>query len=437
MSPQSLLSSVERWLGARRHDRSETPQVELAPIMILAALTLIGLYFVITRFIGLVTPPDAKASPLKAVGLIVVATTAGLIYARVVACLDRNEKEPWRLMVSVLLLGAIAGFGVVNGVNGLLKSDLESLLEKPPLNEAEYLVLFSAKPHQVLELKCSRPEEAVNVLCGMERFSMVLRRMNAFNGPPEKDGVIFVVSERISDELPESLRGELAQSDILCQTREEPRYYVSSRDFFDNRVWLDVRERIWKVVGPKRIGPLVEEAMKGLLVLLLFIGLRREFDGPLDGIVYGALVGLGFALTENAVYMIGNDTQKQFLRRIVLRGLSGHATYTAFTGWGLGIARTNENRTMAGLSPVVGFATAVIAHMLWNTFGGQLMDEWGLLAGVLVVNGPFVALMAVALWLSWRQEDEVVRNHLPADLYDKSTYTAWADLESARARYRA
>jgi RsiW-degrading membrane proteinase PrsW (M82 family) len=398
--------------------------------MILAALTLIGLYFVITRFVGLVTPSNVKASPLKAVGLIVVATTAGLIYARVVAWLDRNEKEPWRLMVSVLLLGAIAGFGVVNGVNRLLKSDLESLLEKPPLNEAEYHVLFPDSPRQVLEIDCNQPEEAIDVL----------RRMERFDEMEQLDGLIFVVSEGLEIRTP-LIERALAQANVeLRQTK----VYTSSQNFFAKKAWPVVRDRLWDNVRPKRIAPLVEEATKGLLVLLLFIGLQREFDGPLDGIVYGALVGLGFALTENAVYMIGKDTQKQFLVRIIFRGLSGHATYTAFSGWGLGIARTNKNRTVAGLSPVVGFATAVIAHMLWNTFGGQLMDEWsvlmgnwGLLAGVLVVNGPFVALMTIALWLSWQQEDQVVREHLPADLYDPATYTARSDLVSARARYSA
>jgi hypothetical protein len=213
---------------------------------------------------------------------------------------------------------------------------------------------------------------------------------------------------------------------------------VSSRDFFEKGIWSDVRERLWDIVGPKRLAPLVEEAVKGLLVLLLFIGLVREFDGPLDGIVYGALIGLGFAMTENVVYMIDKNTQHQFITRIVLRGLSGHATYTAFTGLGLGIARTSQNRTVAGLSPVLGFGLAVVAHAVWNNLNSTFSTGWlNFICGVLVLNIPFVAMIAFGLWLSWRQEDRAVREHLPADLYDTATYTALPDFASARARYDA
>ncbi|MGL1654814.1 PrsW family glutamic-type intramembrane protease, partial [Vibrio parahaemolyticus] len=48
--------------------------------------------------------------------------------------------------------------------------------------------------------------------------------------------------------------------------------------------------------------PIVEEIAKGLGLLLLYAGARRYLDGPVDGIVYGALIGAGFAFTENIQY---------------------------------------------------------------------------------------------------------------------------------------
>ena len=48
--------------------------------------------------------------------------------------------------------------------------------------------------------------------------------------------------------------------------------------------------------------PIVEEFGKGLGVLIIFAIGRRAFDGPIDGIVYGALIGAGFAFTENIQY---------------------------------------------------------------------------------------------------------------------------------------
>src|SRR5262245_6392700 len=45
--------------------------------------------------------------------------------------------------------------------------------------------------------------------------------------------------------------------------------------------------------------PLIEEFFKGVGILILVRRFRDEFDNVLDGLVYGALIGLGFAMTEN------------------------------------------------------------------------------------------------------------------------------------------
>jgi len=47
--------------------------------------------------------------------------------------------------------------------------------------------------------------------------------------------------------------------------------------------------------------PLIEESAKGLALIGLVLIFHREFDDVLDGIVYGAMIGFGFALTENLV----------------------------------------------------------------------------------------------------------------------------------------
>src|SRR5499433_3925268 len=50
--------------------------------------------------------------------------------------------------------------------------------------------------------------------------------------------------------------------------------------------------------------PLVEETLKGTVLFWLLWRRRPEFDGPTDGIMYAAMVGLGFAMTENIGYYI-------------------------------------------------------------------------------------------------------------------------------------
>ena len=50
--------------------------------------------------------------------------------------------------------------------------------------------------------------------------------------------------------------------------------------------------------------PFVEETLKGAVLVGLLWRRRQEFDGPTDGIIYAAMVGLGFAMIENVGYYI-------------------------------------------------------------------------------------------------------------------------------------
>ncbi|NJN79372.1 MAG: PrsW family intramembrane metalloprotease [Anaerolineales bacterium] len=54
------------------------------------------------------------------------------------------------------------------------------------------------------------------------------------------------------------------------------------------------------------IAPVIEEILKGLAVAVVFFLFRKEFDSVLDGIIYGSIVGLGFAATENTLYIYRN-----------------------------------------------------------------------------------------------------------------------------------
>lgn len=51
------------------------------------------------------------------------------------------------------------------------------------------------------------------------------------------------------------------------------------------------------------IAPIIEESVKGLAVLAVFLFFRNEFDSVLDGIVYAGITALGFAATENSFYI--------------------------------------------------------------------------------------------------------------------------------------
>jgi len=81
--------------------------------------------------------------------------------------------------------------------------------------------------------------------------------------------------------------------------------------------------------------PIAEEIAKALGALAIFWLLRAEFDNMRDGIVYGALVGLGFNWFEAALYVAQGHAEygvapygAQLGGRYALLGFGGHVLFT-------------------------------------------------------------------------------------------------------------
>ncbi len=111
------------------------------------------------------------------------------------------------------------------------------------------------------------------------------------------------------------------------------------------------------------VAPVTEEAAKGLFILLLLIYRRHELDGILDGLVYAGMVGIGFAFTENILYLtsayMGEDGHAGglggavglFIVRCIF-GPFAHPFFTAFIGIGIGIAVGARSRGVRVAGPV-------------------------------------------------------------------------------------
>ena len=192
------------------------------------------------------------------------------------------------------------------------------------------------------------------------------------------------------------------------------------------------------VVASVVIGaPLVEESFKGIAVLAVLIFARDEIDSTLDGLVYGALVGVGFAMTENILYFgqayleggLGEFGTLVF-GRAVLGGLS-HPAYTAITGAAIGWSRGRYGRGIARvIVPILGWALAVALHIVWN--GGlvltsvQLDQDAGLLELVAVQTAivivPAVLVLYAIARMSRRHELAILREELAAEV-ERGTIT--------------
>ena len=167
---------------------------------------------------------------------------------------------------------------------------------------------------------------------------------------------------------------------------------------------------------------LFEEGSNGLGVILLYLLFRDRIDGVIGGICLGAAVGLGFNFIESGEYMfvglfVGGGVSGfaiQYLFRQVLGLFAGHATYTALTGAGVGVARTLRGWRPQALAIASGLVVAISAHFLWDfvamtNLGPNSNNNWVELAAItpltyLALDGPFVLMLTVLWVLGWRTE---------------------------------
>ena len=157
---------------------------------------------------------------------------------------------------------------------------------------------------------------------------------------------------------------------------------------------------VGEIYGGSISAPIVEEGAKAAALLGVYRWRRSELDGVLDGIVYAAMVGLGFSTVENVLYygeeLVGGEVGVGVV--FVMRGIASpfaHPVFTAMTGIGLAIAATTVHGVRRKLAPVAGFTAAVLLHSAWNT---AAIDGTAFVLTFAGVMFPvFVALIVVAV----------------------------------------
>jgi RsiW-degrading membrane proteinase PrsW (M82 family) len=188
------------------------------------------------------------------------------------------------------------------------------------------------------------------------------------------------------------------------------------------------------------IAPVLQEALKGLVVLFIARRYRREFDNVLDGLIYGALAGFGFAMTGNLLSYVGSFLLWGF------PGLSGativegvfyaldSAIYSSIFGAGLGLGRLARVRWRRWAFPVGGFFLAVVVHALHSVLAYSLL---GLSTIAMISTGVGAALIVVVAAWSLKRQQQCLRKELkgqvPDDVYRVMVTTG----ARARAQWQA
>lgn len=146
--------------------------------------------------------------------------------------------------------------------------------------------------------------------------------------------------------------------------------------------------------------PVIEECSKFFMVLL-FAYRDREFDEPMDGIVYATAAALGFATVENLDYLLSLPPDTSVLVTGILRAVltvPAHALFGIFWGYGLGIAKFCPAKARKGII-ITSLLLGIGVHALFNF--------------LLEASYPgFAVLLLVILPLAWWITETRIRKAL-------------------------
>ena len=174
--------------------------------------------------------------------------------------------------------------------------------------------------------------------------------------------------------------------------------------------------------GASLVAPLDEEFYKGAGLVMIYLIARNEIDGLMDGLVYGAMIGLGFQVMENIQYFVHAAAESgagqigavigTFFVRVLIAGLYSHMLFTGLLGFGFAYFVTRRSESWARRAGV--FALFIVlawaAHFVWDSpwLDPFTQGSAGLFIVGLIVKGlPFLLLLLLLGIFARRRETQV------------------------------
>ena len=90
---------------------------------------------------------------------------------------------------------------------------------------------------------------------------------------------------------------------------------------------------------------------------------RRAFNEPFDGIMYAVMVSMGFAATENIMYVLQGGYQVALVRAFT--AVPAHATFAILMGYYMGKAKFSNSKVLLNFT---GLFLAVLFHGTYDFF---------------------------------------------------------------------
>ncbi|NJL86647.1 MAG: PrsW family intramembrane metalloprotease, partial [Leptolyngbyaceae cyanobacterium SM1_1_3] len=177
--------------------------------------------------------------------------------------------------------------------------------------------------------------------------------------------------------------------------------------------------------------PVTEEFLKAIAVAVLYLTRRREFDGWVDGMVYGAMAGFGFAYVENILYLTQTTSASEWvslfvLRTVVFGGL--HGFWTAIVGIGFGLARYRRCALGQAMTVTASLLGAMLLHLIHNGAIALIEIHSDVAIWVALFNyGMLCVAMLVLGWIAQRGDRARLRTYLADEvpwIISRSCYQA-------------
>lgn len=203
--------------------------------------------------------------------------------------------------------------------------------------------------------------------------------------------------------------------------------------------------------GAALVAPIDEEFYKGAGLVMIFLIVRQEINSLMDGLVYGAMIGLGFQVMENVQYFVHAAAQsggsgigaviETFFVRVLLAGLYSHMLFTGLLGFGFAYFITRKGTESWGKRAGI-FTLFIVAswaaHFVWNSPWLDSLQQNGVGAFVvtLVIKGlPFLALLVIMAVVARRRETEAFSRLMAEEVGgDVVTQEEFQVLRSGRRR---
>lgn len=206
---------------------------------------------------------------------------------------------------------------------------------------------------------------------------------------------IFYQQDRLEAEPKRYILGIFLLGAILAQGIGIP----VVRDLFRVQDWLNTGGALVNILGAILVVGFVQEYLKYAGVRFTIFG-NPEFDERVDGIIYGAAIGLGFATMLNVQYVVGHGGVQLGIGiiRITITALA-QASFAGVSGYFLGRAKFEDlpfwwlpaGVTLAAI--LNGIVTFLLQEVSMQ--GLKFTPAYGLILAAVVAGGTFAVLFAL------------------------------------------